>query len=223
MISESFILAMDIVGTIAFAISGAMVAIQKKMDIFGVIMLAVTTATGGGILRDLIIGRTPPAAFQDPKYVMMATVTAIIVFLWMAALQRLHTNETLAKLVERTYVELLFGADSLGLAIFTVDGILIGYRFGYQENHFLLIFLGVVTGVGGGVMRDLFARRMPEIFAINIYASASILGAAATLFFTGFMTVKEAIVFGFVTICAIRLIAHVFDLNLPVLDIEKSK
>ena len=126
----------DFIGTVAFAISGALVGIHKKMDIFGVNVLAVTTACGGGVMRDLIIGCTPPKMFQNPFFVLAAVVVANVVFL-LCYLHR-HMPKKLAKF----YDAMLFWFDSLGLAAFTVDGVMAGVRAGYGENTFLICFLG---------------------------------------------------------------------------------
>lgn len=136
----------DLIGTIAFAISGTFVGIRKKMDIFGVNVLAVTTACGGGLMRDLIIGVTPPMMFRNPFYVLAAAIVANTVFLLMY--RHRHMPRKLAPL----YDQLLFWFDSLGLAAFTVDGVMAGVRAGYPDNYFLICFLGFITAVGGGAL-----------------------------------------------------------------------
>ena len=161
----------DLIGTIAFAISGAFVGIRKKMDIFGVNVLAITTACGGGVIRDLIIGATPPMMFRNPFYVLVAAIVANIVFL--LVYRHRHMPRKLAPL----YDQLLFWFDSLGLAAFTVDGVMAGVRAGYPDNYFLICFLGFITAVGGGALRDIMACQMPDIFRKHIYAVAAIAGA----------------------------------------------
>ena len=141
--------AFEILGTIAFAVSGAVVAISKKMDIFGVAILGMTTAVGGGILRDLILGITPPAAFQSPGYALTSIAVSMLVFL-PPVRRLLHWNEKL-------YDTALLLFDAIGLGIFTVIGVQTAYIATGELNAFLAIFVGVVTGCGGGVMRDVFA------------------------------------------------------------------
>ena len=143
----SIFVAFEILGTIAFAISGAVVAISKKMDIFGVAILGMTTAVGGGILRDLILGITPPAAFQSPGYALTAIAVALLVFL-PPVRRLLHWNEKL-------YETALLLFDAIGLGIFTVIGVQTAYIARGELNAFLAIFVGVVTGCGGGVLRDM--------------------------------------------------------------------
>ena len=129
--------AFEILGTIAFAVSGAVVAISKKMDIFGVAILGMTTAVGGGILRDLILGITPPAAFQSPGYALTSIAVSMLVFL-PPVRRLLHWNEKL-------YDTALLLFDAIGLGIFTVIGVQTAYIATGELNAFLAIFVGVVT------------------------------------------------------------------------------
>lgn len=150
---ELFILILEIVGTVSFALSGAMTGLKKNMDIFGVCVLGVTTAVGGGILRDLLLGLTPPATFLDPKYVLMSIVTSLFVFSPVVRRVLFHSR--------KLYDALMLVSDSAGLGIFTVYGARVAIGAGYEENLFLVLFVAVITGVGGGVMRDLFAGDRP--------------------------------------------------------------
>ncbi len=205
----------DLIGTIAFAISGAFVGIHKKMDIFGVNVLAVTTACGGGMIRDLIIGCIPPMMFQNPRFVLVAVIVANIVFL--LAYRHRHIPRKFA----RVYDEMLFWFDTLGLAAFTVDGVMAGVRAGFGENHFLICFLGFITAVGGGALRDVMASQMPDIFRKHIYAVAAIAGAvlmALVLHFSG--AENAAMVAGFLLVLVLRKLAAHFRWNLP--KIEKT-
>lgn len=163
---------MEMVGTIAFAASGAMVAVDRAMDIFGVIVLGVTTAVGGGAVRDVILGIVPPAMFQHPVYTVVATVTSCVVFMILYLKKELlqgHNRET--------YDKVMLVMDSIGLGIFTVVGVNTGIAHGYMDYTFLLVFLGTVTGVGGGLLRDVMAGVPPYILVRHIYACASIVGA----------------------------------------------
>ena len=159
---------LEILGTVAFAISGACVAIEKKMDIFGVAILGLTTAVGGGIVRDVLLGVIPPAAFQHPVYSLLALLTSVIVFL-----------PKVRGLAGKENNLLLFLIDTIGLAIFTVVGVQAGMQY---DNRYLAVFVGVITGVGGGVMRDVFAGNRPYIFIKHFYACASLAGALLCAF-----------------------------------------
>ncbi len=161
----------DLIGTIAFAISGAMVAGRKGMDIFGVNILAVVTATGGGVIRDLLLGNVPPVMFRYPIFVLVSVITANLVFL------QLYRHKEMPHRLHQIYETGLFWFDTLGLAAFTVDGVFMGIRAGYGNNLFLIVFVGVITGIGGGIIRDLLAAKMPDVFVKHVYAVASIAGA----------------------------------------------
>lgn len=190
----------EIIGTLAFAISGACVGIEYKMDIFGVAMLGMTTAVGGGVFRDLILGVTPPVAFGKPLYALLSIAVSLVVFL--------PKVRVLFKDLNRPFYIVI---DSLGLAAFTVVGVRAGMKF---DNAFLSVFVGVLTGVGGGVLRDIFAGKQPDIFRKRFYACASIIGAFITvaLWKTGLlisMTSGAAVVF------ILRLLAAKYKWNLP--------
>lgn len=206
----SFIFIMDIIGTIAFAVSGAMVAIQKKMDIFGVNILAVTTATGGGMIRDLLIGRTPPLMFSNPYYVFIAVLTANMIFVILY-----FSKKRVSRSSAVIYEKLLFWCDTLGLAAFSVDGVAVGKETDYADHLFLLVFLGTVTGVGGGVIRDIMANEMPYVFVKHIYACASLLGALTAACLWEICGQNAAMFIGFGVTILIRALAAHYRWNLP--------
>lgn len=200
----------DLVGTIAFAISGAFTAIHKGMDIFGVNVLAVTTACGGGLLRDLIVGKIPPKMFLDPFYVGVAVIVANIVFVL------LYLHRRMPPRIAPAYEHLFFWFDTVGLAAFTVDGVMIGADAGYAENIFLLSFLGFMTGVGGGALRDIMSGRTPDIFTKHVYALASILGGVSmNMIYQVSGSWKIAMPGAFLIIIILRYLAARFRWNLP--------
>ena len=160
--------ALEIIGTIAFAISGAVVGIQKKMDIFGVCILGLTASVGGGILRDLILNITPPAAFQNPAFAVTAILVSILFFI--PAVRNAFEHR-------KAYEALILIMDSIGLGLFTVVGVQVATAAMPERNLFLITFVGVLTGVGGGLLRDVFAGNTPYIFIKHFYACASIIGA----------------------------------------------
>ena len=193
------IFAVELLGTIAFALSGAMVAIGKKMDIFGVAILGMTAATGGGIIRDLLLGVTPPTAFQQPVYALLAIVVSLIVFL----------PKIRSKVDLNNFMIIII--DSVGLGLFTVAGVKMGTMY---DNLFLQVFVGTVTGTGGGVLRDMFAGERPMIFVRHFYASAVLLGSllCALLY-----PVNEelAMILGAALVIVLRLCAAKFRWHLP--------
>lgn len=191
--------ALEIIGTAAFAVSGAMAGIHKKMDIFGVSILGMTTAVGGGILRDLMIGAVPPMAFRRPVYALAAIAVSLLVFLPFIR-SRINPDSTF-----------LLITDSIGLGVFTAAGVKAG---AFYDNVFLQIFLGTVTGVGGGVIRDIFSAETPMIFVRHFYASACILGAALCVFLYPFGE-NTAMLLGAGMVVILRLCAAKFRWRLP--------
>lgn len=195
----SIIPILEFIGTIAFAISGAMVAMQRRMDLLGVCILGMTTAVGGGVIRDLVLGVTPPLAFRQPIYALTALLVSFMVFLPFVR-QHIRDNGWCYWLI-----------DSLGLAVFTVVGASAGVPTG---NPFLIVFVGSITGVGGGLLRDLFAGREPIIFQKNIYATASLAGAVAFVFLLPFGS-HAATLMGGCLVFVLRMLAMVFRWDLP--------
>ena len=149
-----------------------MIAIEKKMDIFGVNVLGATTAVGGVIMRDIILGLTPPGAFSHPVYVLVAALTSTILFV--IAYAKPTAFESRVK--TDYYDKLMFWCDTAGLGIFTVVGIQAAVRAVGGENVFFFVFIGTLTGVGGGVLRDIMAGETPYILVKHIYACAAIAG-----------------------------------------------
>lgn len=201
------ILILELVGTVAFSVSGAMTAMKKKMDIFGVMILGLTTAVGGGIIRDLVLGITPPATFQNPIYATTAIITAIVVFL--PPVQRMFHR------YQRVYDLVMLTMDSLGLGIFTVIGVQAAFSQSGDYSMFLMVFVGVVTGVGGGVIRDMMAGNTPFIFVKHIYACASLVGAVLCVLLWNILGGVGAVVIGTVAVVVIRILSAHFRWSLP--------
>ena len=201
---------MEMAGTVAFAASGAMVGVERNMDIFGVSVLGVVTAVGGGMIRDIVLGIIPPNVFTNPVYALVATITSCVVFLvfyWKRQLLEGH--------MRLTYDRVMLVMDSIGLGIFTVVGVNTGIRSGYMDNVFLLVFLGTITGVGGGLMRDMMAGVPPYIFVKHIYACASIVGAVVCVYMNRFVGNVEAMMVACFVIILIRYLAAYYRWNLP--------
>ncbi|MCI8664656.1 MAG: trimeric intracellular cation channel family protein [Hungatella sp.] len=205
---------LEIIGTIAFAFSGCMVANSKRMDVFGVWVLGTVTAVGGGALRDVLLGQFPPNMFRNGVYVAIATAT-VVFWLWMAArkgaLPRRHFHQ-LAWLMD------IF--DSIGLGVFAVVGSRTAIDCGYGDNWFLVIFVGVLTGVGGGLMRDVMANMMPVIFRKRVYASAALAGSGIYVILLSWSSEVWAVSAGVVTVFFIRTMASLRRWDLPVYVLE---
>lgn len=196
----NFLFIIELIGTAAFAVSGAGLGVRKKMDVFGIIILGMSTAVGGGIIRDLILGINPPAAFQKPVYALLAIAVSLLIFVFRSEINVLGDDN----------VPLLI-MDSMGLAVFTVVGVRAGIESG---NVFLEVFLGVITGVGGGVLRDIFAGETPSIFVKHFYACASLIGAAASVFLWP-LNEDLAMLSGSAAVLILRLAAARFRWDLP--------
>jgi uncharacterized membrane protein YeiH len=176
---------LDILGTIAFTISGVSAAMQKRLDIFGILVTAFITALGGGTLRDLLIGDLPVAWIRDIRYPFIISATTIVAILFNRFLQNLQNT--------------LLLCDALGLGLFTVVGLQKGLAFGLHPG--ICIALGTITGCFGGVIRDVILRNIPLIFQKEIYATACIVGGCA-YFLLRWMKMDE----GWIEVVCISLI-----------------
>lgn len=201
---------LEIIGTIAFAVSGAMTAVNKKMDAFGVVILGLTTAVGGGVIRDLILGSTPPAVFRNPVFAVIAIIVSNIVFL--KPVRRFLSKG------ERVSEYILLVMDSAGLAVFTAVGVRAGFHNVAEPTVFLSAFVGVITGVGGGIMRDVMAEETPSVFVKHFYATASLIGAILMAFLWRPMGETAAIVVCTVLVFVLRMLAARFHWELPRAD-----
>jgi len=193
-------IALDILGTIAFAISGALVAMRKKFDPFGVFIISFVTAVGGGTLRDVLIGQNPVGWMNNLQYVYAIIFSTIIAILFRGKLK--HLNKS------------LFLFDTIGLGIFTIVGTEIGVNANFHP--IISIALGTISASFGGVIRDILCNEIPVIFRKEIYATACIFGAIAFIILRKF-NLDDSIVYIFTTliVISIRLIAVKFHLSLP--------
>ena len=165
---DEVLFVLELIGAAAFAVSGAMAAIEKRADIFGVLFLAVTTALGGGVIRDVLIGRIPPVMFVSYWYLLISVAAALAVFIdayLRSEKYKLHLDKLDA-------VNNIF--DAIGLAVFTVSGM--NAAMPVSDNIILVLFVGMCTGVGGGMLRDVMTNTMPKVLRKRVYAVASLLG-----------------------------------------------
>jgi uncharacterized membrane protein YeiH len=204
---ELFAFVLELVGAAAFAVSGAMTGWKKRMDIFGVCIMGLTTACGGGVLRDLMLGKVPPSMFREPVYALTALLTSVLLF----ALAMRPAAFKKARQLEL----LLLWADALGLGIFTAVGVEAVFAAGYGANVFFAVFLGVLTGVGGGLLRDVLAGDRPYIFVRHIYACASIFGALLCALLRDLAGQRGAMLLCVFSVLALRLLASHYRWSLP--------
>ncbi|MBG7614696.1 trimeric intracellular cation channel family protein [Brevundimonas sp. BAL450] len=158
---RTLVLVLDLCGTFAFALSGAMAGVRRRLDLFGVLVLSFAAATFGGIARDLLIGATPPAALQDWRYLAVSLTAGAIVFFWSSLIEKV-----------RNPVRML---DAMGLALFAVAGTEKALAFGLSPA--MAALLGMLTGIGGGVARDVLLAEIPAVLRSDLYAVAALLGA----------------------------------------------
>ena len=200
---------MELIGTIAFAASGVMVGVRKNMDLFGVCVLGTVTAVGGGTIRDIVLCQTP-SALLEPIYVETSVVTAFLIFGFLY----FKADKNAARF-HNSYDRVMQLMDAIGLGIFTAVGVMTGIKQGYTDNTFLLAFLGTVTGVGGGLLRDMMAGNPPYIFVKHIYACASVMGAMSCIFLYRQFGELPAMMISSMLVFVIRLLAAKYRWNLP--------
>lgn len=202
--------ASEIIGTIAFAASGAMLAIDREMDLFGVIFLGIIAAVGGGILRDVLLGTFPPNAFCNSVYVAVAFVTSLAVFLYADLKGARYWRQR--AMMDRV-INLL---DAVGLGIFTVVGVQTAMNKGFADNAFLCVFMGMTTGVGGGILRDLLSETVPAVLKKRIYAVASLAGGGIYYALVHVMVSgPAAMLTGMLITVVIRILSTRFAWDLP--------
>ncbi|WP_291868880.1 trimeric intracellular cation channel family protein [Maribacter sp.] len=200
-----FYFAIDILGTIAFAISGVLVAMEKKLDLFGVYIIAFVTAVGGGTLRDVLIGNVPVTWIKEPIYMFTIAATVVFAILFVNKLKYLRKS--------------LFLFDTIGIGFYTLIGIEKGISADLEP--IMCIALGTITACFGGVIRDILCNEIPVIFRKEVYATVCILGGG--IYFLLLLTpikTDYVFVFAIISIIALRILAVKYNIRLP--NIYKS-
>ena len=205
--TENITFILEIIGTVAFALSGVTVALDKKMDLLGIIILGLSPAVGGGIIRDLVLGIHPPKAFQNPLYATVAIVS-ILIFCLPPVLSFFAKNR-------KFYDSLMLVSDAIGLGVFTAVGVAAAYNISDEYSMFLYVFVGVVTGIGGGVLRDTMASVDPYVFVKHFYGTASIIGAVCCVLCWRLLGESNAIMFCTAIVVMLRLLAAKYRWKLP--------
>ena len=200
----------DILGTLAFSVSGILVAVSRRMDLFGIFVLAAVTAVGGGIIRDTMLGNTPPIALQSGLYffLIVGAIVATTIIL------RYFDMDLRLQIMHRSLYLYLAG-DTIGLASFTITGTLSGIY--YAPNLWVLcITLGVITAVGGGIIRDVLAGKVPTVLIHEVYATASILGSFTLyILYTFEWPLEIASLVSFAVTVSCRFVAIKAKLDVP--------
>jgi uncharacterized membrane protein YeiH len=209
---EELLILLEMIGTAAFAVSGALTALRHKTDLLGVIMLGILTATGGGVIRDLLLGNVPPSAFTDSKYVFASALTSAVIFI----IAKINTDHHTAFDSGRHRTQ-LFIMDTVGLSVFTAAGVLIAWEM-FPDNGYLCVFSGVVSGVGGGLIRDIVVNELPYIFSRHIYAVASMAGGITEILLLDHISQNAAAIAAAAVIILIRIASARYHLNLPKIE-----
>jgi uncharacterized membrane protein YeiH len=195
-----FINVIDILGVISFAISGVLTARSKKMDVFGIYIIAFVTATGGGTLRDVLIGNTPVGWMHNLTYVYLITGSVIFSLIFHKRLSYLRTS--------------LFLFDTIGIGLYTMIGIQKGIEIGLHP--LICVFIGTITSTFGGVTRDILCNEIPVIFRKEIYATACLVGGGSYFALIELpINQKVALLISGAIVIFIRLMAVKFKLRLP--------
>ncbi|MDH3277820.1 MAG: trimeric intracellular cation channel family protein [Nitrosopumilus sp.] len=198
--SELFIYVLDLFGTMAFAVTGAFKAIEHKSDFVGIVLLATITGVAGGTIRDIVMGRFPNS-ISDPTYVIITVASGISIFFLYSKLKK--------------HWDLFLKFDAFGLGIFTIIGGTFAYNM-FGLNFLVIIFAGILTAVGGGILRDVFVNQIPIVFVKELYVTASFIGVFVfyfILYFGG--EIYLATIVGVVIVTGIRLTAMKLNWNLP--------
>ncbi|GAB2492840.1 trimeric intracellular cation channel family protein [Arenimonas alkanexedens] len=192
---------LDLIGTFVFALSGALVGVRHRLDLFGVLVLSFVAANGGGLMRDALIGATPPAALQDWRYITISIIAGLLTF-W-----RADTIERWRNPVQ--------SLDAVGLGVFAVAGALKAQAFGLGPVGAML--LGMLTGIGGGMLRDVLVAQVPTVLKAELYAVAALAGAGVVVAGTALaLPVPWVVVAGVVTCTGLRIFAIRRGWTLPV-------
>jgi uncharacterized membrane protein YeiH len=192
---------LDLFGTMAFAVTGAFKAIEHKSDIVGIIILSTITGVAGGAIRDIIFGKFPPVVFINPLYLIVTVITGIIIFILYPSI-KIHWN-------------LFLKFDAIGLGVFTVIGASIAYNL-FGLNFLTMTLAGVLTAVGGGILRDVFVNEVPLVFVKEIYASTSFAGVIILFVMLAMgINLYVATIPSILAVTTIRLLAMKFNWNLP--------
>jgi uncharacterized membrane protein YeiH len=197
----TLLLALDLLGTFVFALSGAMAGVRRRLDLFGVLVLSFVAGNFGGIARDLVIGAVPPAAISDWRYLGVSLLAGLVILFWFAVIDRLRSS--------------VLYFDAAGLALFAVSGTQKALELGL--NPIMAALLGMLTGIGGGMVRDLLLVEIPTVLRADLYAIAALSGAAVVVIGDLLGLPPTAGTIGGAALCfGLRVMAIQHDWHLPV-------
>ena len=206
---------MELIGTIAFAISGSLIAVRRSLDLFGVVLVGCITSVGGGIMRDLFLGKTPPSIFSNVIVLVIATITSIVVFI--VSYFNANKFESFEKRIES--INNFF--DAVGLATFSAIGTEMACESGFLGMAIFSISMGLLTGVGGGIIRDILVDSTPYVLTKHIYALASVIGSTVYYLIRINSNKIVALIVAMPIIVIIRLLAAKYHWRLPKIILKK--
>ena len=218
-LNEWFIPMTDMIGIVAFSFCGAMMAIERRLDLFGVLFLGILSSLGGGVIRDLLLGETPPRFFVSYRWVLASVLCALSVFVaakYWSGWRRWKVHRRIEQIAN------IF--DAVGLAAFSVSGVQLAIAGGHGANAFLCVFMGMTTGVGGGILRDMMTREIPYVLKKHVYAVASIAGSLLfwILWRIG-MPSEGGVLLSMAVVILIRILATVFRWSLPRISVPAEE
>ena len=208
---------LEIIGTVAFAVSGALIALSCRLDLFGVVFIGCITACGGGIMRDILIDKVPPAVFDNTYIIFIAAISSVIVFI-LAYINR-HHFDTIREKLEK--INNIF--DAIGLSVFSVVGVEVVINAGFADRKLFCILMGMMTGVGGGILRDVLADKTPYVLKKHVYAIASLLGSG--LYYALRVNLDSIVLsatLAMVLVFSVRMLATVYLWQLPKVKFDKE-
>ncbi len=212
---EIFSVVIESIGVIAFSISGAMVAIRRKTDLFGVILLTIITAFGGGLTRDVILSFSPPAFFSMKYYILVSAVVAVIVFLF----ARKYSHTYLENEIKIEHINDIF--DALGLGVFAVMGVKVAFQHGYTDDALISITCGLISSICGGMLRDVLTNSTPFVLIKRVYAVAAIAGSSVYYILHIYGDAinigdNASLIIGVAVTFILRILAMTFKWNMPI-------
>ncbi len=214
---DMVITVMEIIGTVAFALSGSIIAARYSLDLFGVILVGCVTAVCGGMLRDVILGELPPAVFSNKALLAVAAATSSLVFIVF------YFNSKRFEKLERRIESINILFDAIGLAAFSITGMEVAFGTKSGENALLVISMGVITGIGGGIIRDILVDKIPYVLKKHIYALASIIGCIVYYIIRQNGNKVAGMFIAIPIMIIIRLLAARYHWKLPKIKIEKEQ
>ena len=215
--SNIVIAVMEMIGTVSFAMSGSIIAARYGLDLFGVVLVGCVTAVCGGILRDVFLGQLPPAILLNAKLLIVAAAVSLLVF------AVFYINARKFEKLERRVETVNIFFDAVGLAAFSILGMEAAFKADKTNNALLIISMGVITGIGGGIVRDVLVDKIPYVLKKHVYALASIIGCIVYYVIRQSANKIAALVVAIPLIVIIRLLAAKYHWKLPKIHTKNER